>query len=78
LIKAGAEVVVLDNLFQGHRDAVHPTPPLSRGIWPTASWLKPPLPTTGRTASCTLPRYTLVGESMERPFLYLRDNITTA
>ena len=43
LIEAGHQAVVVDNLFRGHRQAVHPRPssipstsPI-RGPWPTCS-----------------------------------------
>lgn len=76
LIKRGEEVVVFDNLSCGHRAAVHPE----------ASFVKGDL--ADRTALATLfehhdvdavmhfASYTLVGESMEHPFMYLSDNVT--
>jgi UDP-glucose 4-epimerase len=75
LIGAGDEVVVLDNLYQGHRAAVHPD----------AAFVQVDLADKGAVDAVMAEHrpdgimhfasYTLVGESMEQPFLYLRDNI---
>lgn len=79
LIAAGHRVVVLDNLYQGHAAAVHPA----------ATFIEADL--TDREAVRRVfaehpdfdgimhfASYTLVGESMEKPHLYLRDNIIMA
>lgn len=79
LIAAGHEVVVLDNLYQGHRAAVHPK----------ATFVQ--LDLADRDGLAQLFRehssidgvmhfasYTLVGESMQKPLLYLRDNLVNA
>ncbi|PDW01746.1 UDP-glucose 4-epimerase GalE [Candidatus Viridilinea mediisalina] len=79
LLAAGHQVVVLDNLYQGHAAAVPPE----------ATFIQADL--ADRTALAALfaahpdidgimhfASYTLVGESMEQPLLYLRDNLVNA
>ena len=77
LIERGEKVVVVDNLFQGHREAVHPE----------AEFVQTDL--ADREVVCALfenqqidavmhfASHTLVGESMQQPFLYLRRNLIT-
>jgi UDP-glucose 4-epimerase len=76
LIKTGAEVVVLDNLFQGHRDAVHPDATFVQGDLADRDLVEATIADHQPDGIMHFASYTLVGESMERPFLYLRDNIT--
>jgi UDP-glucose 4-epimerase len=76
LIKAGTEVVVLDNLFQGHRDAVHPQAAFVQGDLADRALVEATIADHRPDGIMHFASYTLVGESMERPFLYLRDNIT--
>ncbi len=79
LLAAGHQVVVLDNLYQGHAAAVHPE----------ATFVQADL--ADRQALAELfaehrdidgimhfASYTLVGESMQKPLLYLRDNLVNA
>lgn len=79
LVEAGHSVVVLDNLYQGHRAAVHAA----------AHFVEADL--ADRAALAELFRahpdiegilhfasYTLVGESMVLPLKYLRDNLVNA
>jgi UDP-glucose 4-epimerase len=75
LIKAGEEVVVFDNLFQGHRDAVHPDAVFVEGDLSDKTAIDAVLSTHKPDGIMHFASYTLVGESVERPFLYLRDNI---
>ena len=75
LIKAGEEVVVFDNLFQGHRDAVHPDAVFVEGDLSDKTAVDAVLSTHKPDGIMHFASYTLVGESVERPFLYLRDNI---
>lgn len=76
LIKQGNEVVVFDNLFQGHREAVHPDAVFILGDLADKSALDAAFAEHKPDAVMHFASYTLVGESMEDPFLYLRDNIT--
>jgi UDP-glucose 4-epimerase len=79
LLAAGHEVVVLDNLYQGHRAAVPPEATFVEADLADRAALArlfadhPDIEGILHFAS-----YTLVGESMERPFMYLRDNVVNA
>lgn len=75
LIQAGEEVVVFDNLFQGHRDAVHPDATFIQGDLADKAAIDAVLAEHRPDGIMHFASYTLVGESMEKPFLYLRDNI---
>lgn len=78
-IAAGHEVVVFDSLYQGHAEAVPPEASFVRGDLgdPTAvRGLFEAHP--GIEGIMHFASYTLVGESMERPLKYLRDNVVNA
>ncbi|WP_420642418.1 UDP-glucose 4-epimerase GalE [Candidatus Leptofilum sp.] len=75
LIKSGAEVVVFDNLYQGHRDAVHPDAVFIQGDLADKTAVEAAIATHKPDGIMHFASYTLVGESVEKPFLYLRDNI---
>jgi UDP-glucose 4-epimerase len=75
LIKAGDTVVVLDNLYQGHRDAVHPEAVFVHGDLANRDGLDAVMAQHQPDGIMHFASHTLVGESMEKPFLYLRDNI---
>lgn len=75
LVKAGEEVVVFDNFFQGHRDAVHPDAIFIQGDLADKAAVEAAIATHKPDGIMHFASYTLVGESMEKPFLYLRDNI---
>jgi UDP-glucose 4-epimerase len=76
LAEAGEKVVVYDNLFQGHRAAVHPKAQLVVGDLADAPLLAKTLAEHRPEAIMHFASYTLVGESMAKPFLYLGDNVT--
>jgi UDP-glucose 4-epimerase len=76
LIAAGKEVVVFDNLSQGHRDAVHPDACFVKGDLADAALVDHALAEYRPDAIMHFASRTLVGESMARPFLYLGENIT--
>ena len=79
LIKAGYDVVVFDNLYQGHAAAVHPKAKFVQGDLADTAAVKrlfdenPNIDGIMHFAS-----YTLVGESMQKPLMYLRDNLVNA
>ncbi len=79
LIDTGHQVVVFDNLSQGHREAVPPTATFILGDLADRAALAqlfaahPDIDGIMHFAS-----YTLVGESMQQPLLYLRDNLVNA
>ena len=75
LIKSGAEVVVFDNLYQGHRDAVHPDAVFVQGDLADKTAIEAAIATHKPDGIMHFASYTLVGESVEKPFMYLRDNI---
>ena len=78
LIQSGYEVVVLDNLYQGHRAAVHPEAAFVEADLSD----KPAVDAVFREhrpqGIMHFASYTLVGESMESPFLYIGDNARNA
>jgi len=79
LIAAGHDVVVFDNLYQGHRAAVHPAAAFvevdlaDRAAVGALFDAHPGIDGILHFAS-----YTLVGESMQQPLKYLRDNVVLA
>lgn len=77
LIAAGESVVVFDNLSQGHRAAVHPAAVFVKGDLSDRAQIDGTLSDHRPDAVMHFASRTLVGESMERPFLYLGDNIRT-
>ena len=76
LIEAGEEVVVFDNLYQGHRDAVHPEAAFVEGDLADRAAIEAAMAEHKPEAIMHFASYTLVGESMEKPFMYLADNVT--
>lgn len=76
LIEAGEEVVVFDNLSQGHRDAVHPDAVFIEGDLANKAQVDAIFEQHRIDAIMHFASYTLVGESVEKPFMYLGDNIT--
>ncbi len=75
LIQAGESVVVFDNLYQGHRDAVHPEAVFVQGDLADKAAIDAVMAEHKPDGIMHFASYTLVGESVEKPFLYLRDNI---
>lgn len=79
LIAAGHQVVVFDNFYQGHAAAVPPEATLIQGDLADIHAVRaafaahPDIDGIMHFAS-----YTLVGESMEQPLRYLRDNVVSA
>jgi len=78
LIRAGDEVVVFDNLQQGHRAAVHPKAEFSLGDLKDRAVIDEALAKHKPDGIMHFASNTLVGESMEKPFLYLSDNVRNA
>lgn len=75
LLADGDDVVVLDNLVQGHREAVPPGVPLVEGDLADRALVEATLAEHRPEAVMHFASHTLVGESMQQPFLYLRDNV---
>lgn len=79
LIGAGHEVVVLDNLYQGHRDAVPPEARFVECDLADREALRQVFAESGPVDGVMhFASYTLVGESMALPLKYLRDNVVNA
>jgi len=77
LIAANESVVVFDNLSQGHRAAVHPEADFVQGDLADRAAIDAALSQHRPDAVMHFASKTLVGESMQKPFLYLGDNVTT-
>lgn len=75
LAEQGEEVVVLDNLQQGHEAAVHPRATFVQADLADRARLKEIFATHRPEAVMHFASHTLVGESMEKPFLYLGENV---
>ncbi len=75
LVAEGAAVVVFDNLSQGHREAVHPRATFVEGDLRDRPAVDAVLAEHRPDAVMHFASHTLVGESMQRPFLYLGVNV---
>lgn len=78
LVKAGDAVVVFDNLQQGHRAAVHPQAEFILGDLKDRAAIDSALAKHRPDGIMHFASNTLVGESVEKPFLYLGDNVRNA
>jgi UDP-glucose 4-epimerase len=78
LCEAGEAVVVFDNLYTGHREAVHPQAKFVLGHLKDAAVVNRLFDDYPFDAVMHFASYTLVGESMQKPFLYVGDNVTNA
>ena len=76
LIARREQVVVFDNLYQGHRAAVHPAASFVQGDLADRAALDAVLAEHRPEAIMHFASHTLVGESMQNPFLYIGDNVT--
>ena len=76
LIAKGESVVVFDNLSQGHRGAVHPEALFVEGDLAHRAQVDAVFSEHRPDAVMHFASRTLVGESMQKPFLYLSDNVT--
>jgi len=74
LIKQGHDVVVFDNLYQGHTSAVHPKAALIVGDLANKEQIHNAIAQHKPQAIMHFAAYSLVGESMSNPFKYLQDN----
>jgi len=76
LISQGHDVVVFDNLYQGHRAAVHPKAIFVKGDLAIKSEIAAAISSHRPEAVMHFAAYSLVGESMQKPFKYLHENTT--
>jgi UDP-glucose 4-epimerase len=77
LIGASESVVVFDNLSQGHNAAVHSSAVFIKSDLSDRAAIDGALSEHRPDAVMHFASRTLVGESMEKPFLYLGDNVRT-
>ena len=77
LIERGYDVVVYDNLSTGNRQAVHPDAKLIVGDLHDVEALHATFGAHQFQGILHFASLILVGESMQKPFLYLRDNLYT-
>jgi len=76
LIERGDEVVVFDNLYQGHQNAVHPQARFFRGDLSDRTALQKVFSENQIEAVMHFASFTLVGESVALPMKYIGDNVT--
>lgn len=76
LVAAGEAVVVFDNLYQGHRAAVHPDAVFVQGDLADRGAIDAVMAEHRPDGVMHFASHTLVGESMQKPFLYIGDNVT--
>ncbi len=78
LVDRGYEVVVYDNLYTGHAEAVHKDALFIKGDLLDKAMLAQVFKGHQFEGILHFASHTLVGESMEKPWLYLRDNVVAA
>jgi UDP-glucose 4-epimerase len=76
LAEMGERVVVFDNLYQGHREAVHPRATFIEGDLANRAAIDEVLAKHKPQAVMHFAAHSLVGESMQHPFQYLGSNVT--
>ena len=76
LLRQGDQVTVFDNLYQGHRAAVHPQADFVLGDLADMEALNGLFARQGFDAVMHFASYTLVGESVQQPLKYVGDNVT--
>ncbi|NNE92893.1 MAG: UDP-glucose 4-epimerase GalE [Verrucomicrobiales bacterium] len=76
LIDAGFDVVVFDNLYMGHREAVNPEAAFIEGDLADKAAVDAAFAEHKPQAVMHFASYSLVGESVENPLKYLGDNVT--
>ena len=78
IVKAGHDAIVLDSLYMGHREAVHPDAAFIEGDLSDRKLLADCFKKHQPDAVMHFASHSLVGESVEKPFLYLGDNVRNA
>jgi len=79
LVQAGHDVIVFDNLYQGHTAAVPPEATFVEGDLADLHAVQQLFAAhPGIDGIMHFASYTLVGESMQQPLKYLRDNLVNA
>ncbi len=75
LLNEGHEVVVFDNLVRGHREALDPRATFIEGDLRERESVANAMAQTKPDAVVHFAAYALVGESMEKPEMYFRNNV---
>lgn len=78
LISQGDDVVVFDSLLFGHREAVHPAAKFMQGDLADRSTVRALFDAHSFDGIMHFASHTLVGQSMDQPFLYIGDNVRNA
>ena len=78
IIAAGHQAVVFDSLYMGHRQAVHPDATFIEGDLAERPAIGAAIAEHQPDAVMHFASHTMVGESIEKPFLYLGDNVANA
>ena len=78
LIGSGHEVAVFDSLDQGHRSAVNEAANFFEGDLADVSVIEAAVSEFRPDSIMHFASHTLVGESMDKPFMYLRENTNNA
>lgn len=76
LLDAGHDVVIFDNLEQGHREALDPRARFIQGDLRNRDDIHDAMASARPDAVMHFAAYALVGQSMEDPLLYFRNNVT--
>ena len=78
LVGSGHEVAVFDSLYQGHRSAVNEAADFFEGDLADALVIKAVVSEFRPDSIMHFASHTLVGESMDKPFMYLGENTKNA
>jgi UDP-glucose 4-epimerase len=78
LITAGHDVVAFDNLSQGHREAVHPAARFVFGDLSKLEEITAVFTAHQPEAVMHFAAHSLVGESVQKPFLYFGENVVNS
>ncbi len=78
LLGSGHEVAVFDSLYQGHRSAVNEAADFFEGDLADASVIEAAVSEFRPDSIMHFASHTLVGESMDKPFMYLGENTNNA
>ncbi len=78
LLDRGYQVVILDNLSTGHMEAIDPRAELVRGDLQDKAQIEAAFKDREVAGIFHFASNILVGESMEKPWIYLRDNVVSA
>jgi UDP-glucose 4-epimerase len=76
LLNQGHQVVVFDNLERGHRDAIDPRAKFVKGDLRDRAAVAKAVKAAKPDAVMHFAAYALVGESMQDPYMYFRNNTT--